>query len=454
MCEKHQRATNRNNIRFSGKNERNFATTHVCLKVLCQLGSSLLTQSGQALGLTMASRSRLTPDPTIMVGDLQRCLFAFCKAEGSFDLQKLLLPSLTPSNWKSAAEPSYLAGPMGNLLKELFKVAPNGVIAGKKLKQALEKFQIDAHRRVNQSKLNDVDFWSLVDNNVRAAASQYRELKLSTSKYSTCMRKASIKEKEIMDNVLEVLSCKEENSSVVAEEKGNCGVQEAKDVETSEGPKNVYKRILAQKNSDASSPGKRYYKKSRPEPEDTQVPPGSAAAAEVVQPGSSTDKPVSEELAIPGSAPDKPGVTGGNAATMDTMRSLSLALQSKPWVSSGVPGGMDAKEVEELKGWMDTKIVVPLSMKKKKNSGLKKPAGVSKTQKTLKKPAASKNMASVDAKQTYKSTFRHRMTSSAYHAAKLHAKKMGQTEQEQLVAARAASSKMGADIDNGIIKEN
>lgn len=396
----------------------------------------------------MVSRSRLTPDPAIMVGDLQRCICAFCKTEGSFDLQKLLLPSLSPSNWKNAADPTYLAGPMSSLLKELFKVAPNGVVASKKFKQALEKFQTDSHRRVNQSKLNDADFWSLVDNNVRAAASQYRDLKLSASKYATCMRKASLKEKEVMDGVLELLVCKEENSSAVAEQEGKDGNREAKQLEKVDTEKSVFKRILSQQPSDASSPGKRYYKKSKPEPLDEKVPPGSST--DIVAPEAIVNTDPSAEKRLPQLGLACSPENGPTSA-------LALSTTSNPWSGLAcVTQGMEEKEVDELKGWMATKVDVPLNMKKKRTGkgSLKKPAASSTSEVSLRKPAASLDVAKEGKTENHKSTFRHRKTSSAYHAAKNHAKKMGKCKEEQLAAGRAASSKMGADIDNGIIKEN
>lgn len=53
----------------------------------------------------------------------------------------------------------------------------------------------------------------------------------------------------------------------------------------------------------------------------------------------------------------------------------------------------------------------------------------------------------------HKSTFRHRKTSAAYHSARKAAEAEGKSLEEAKDIGRAASRKMGADIDAGLVKE-
>lgn len=55
--------------------------------------------------------------------------------------------------------------------------------------------------------------------------------------------------------------------------------------------------------------------------------------------------------------------------------------------------------------------------------------------------------------QTKKSSWKRRMTSSAYHSARLVAKKQGKSPNTCKVIARTAHQKMANDIDAGLVKE-
>ena len=130
----------------------------------------------------------------VCVGDLQKCLEKLVTREGTYDLHKLLLNGSLPS-WKTAPDATYLSSCIAPLCQDLFKVAPNGVLASTKLKSAVEKLASDKKKRLNFSHYSDKVFLDKVGSAIRIACSQYRDLKRCGSKYATCIRKASLSEK-------------------------------------------------------------------------------------------------------------------------------------------------------------------------------------------------------------------------------------------------------------------
>ena len=168
-----------------------------------QLPSKLFVGLLPSFAMARASK-RATPDPLVSVGDIQKVFGSFCKKEGSWDLNALLFKSNLKKTWKNAPDASFLAGPVSELCMELFKVTRNGVFASKKIRLALEKLQKEIHR-LNFTRHHDGDFFDMVDQQVRIACSMFRDLKASPTKYATCMRKASVSEKEKVDGVLQHL---------------------------------------------------------------------------------------------------------------------------------------------------------------------------------------------------------------------------------------------------------
>ena len=201
-------------------------------------------------------RTRLTPDPCVGVSDLQKAFEHLCKREGTWDLHALLIKGKEAKTWKNSPCAVSLSGTMAMLCQELFKVCRNGVLASKKIKNALEKLQKEKHR-VNHSKLSDPDFWDLLDQQIRIAASHYRDLKVSGSKYAACMRKASVSEKEQIDVVLQCLTLKPEEQEVGEESKEVAGSSVEKVSEKAQDAPAIFKKVLTKKLSDGSTPEKR-----------------------------------------------------------------------------------------------------------------------------------------------------------------------------------------------------
>ena len=368
-------------------------------------------------------RTRLTPDPCVAVCDLQKAFESLCKREGTWDLHALLIKGREPKTWKNSPCPVFLNGHMAILCQELFKVCNNGVLASKKIKSCLEKIQKE-QRRVNHSKLSDPDFWDMLDQQVRIAASHYRELKLSGSKYAACMRKASVAEKAQIDGVLQCMTIKSEEQEGGEELTGVAGSSVDKASEVPHNSPGIFKKVLTKKLSEASTPEKRMRTKG----------PCSPKAGLALPAGSNG-------LGLPSGV----AMSSASSAIVCTAKSALALSQSKEPIDLN----MDQEEVAELKEWMVQSADV--EHKKKSNQTRKRPAsGV-----CFKKPALSAAGQEVDvaAKKVYKSTFKHRKTSAAYWKARGDALKQGKSVAESKAIGKAASQKMSADIDSGLVKE-
>ena len=129
---------------------------------------------------------------------------------------------------------------------------------GKKLKTALLKTQSE-RGRLNYTKHHDADWADSVDELVRIGAAMFRDLQKDTLKYQRCIRKASVGEKQRIDEVLsllqlpageeqtiegnpkEPLQAAELAKPKVQEEEGLVGLK-------------VFKHVLSRTASDPSSP--------------------------------------------------------------------------------------------------------------------------------------------------------------------------------------------------------
>lgn len=383
-------------------------------------------------------RARLAPDPSVGVPDLQKCIEALCTSEGTWDLHKLLATGPVPKNWKASPDPVYLSSNVSTLCLSLFKVCTNGVVSSKKFRTALEKLQKEKGKRLNMSKYCDTDWADMIDQNVRIACAHFRELRASPQKYQTCMRKASLSEKDTIDKVLEVLQLPEDGFQPPTED-GN----ESKEVEKEKGKEqaeaelekpdqkpekasasttvfgsstSVFGRVLAKQISEASTPDKRLRKKT--------TPVGSPGMA------SSAVSTLKRQLAS------------------DTLETPADAARSS--ASDLVDVGLNADEEKELLQWMSKPVDLRRKKKqnkrRKKSTDLKKPAAASPSKK---KPAGLQKTAKKEGAK--KSSFINRKASTAYHSAKHFALKRGLTPEAALEEARQASAQMRSDIRAGIV---
>ena len=119
---------------------------------------------------------------------------------------------------------------------------------------------------------------------------------------------------------------------------------------------------------------------------------------------------------------------------------------------------LEADEAEELKDWLLQKTTVKMKKKKKgqkasakgQKPALKKPAAV-QSKKIEQKKQKETLVTPENKKGSCKVSFKKRKCDSAYHSAKLRAKKDGETLEEACAAGSAAAAKTAAEIDAGLV---
>ena len=161
---------------------------------------------------------RLKADPLVGVRELETVFVSFLKKQPEKDIFSVLSSSRR-IDWKTAPALDLLGdAKVAELFSGLFKAHGNGVISKAKLKKALSCTQ-NEYFRMNHSKMHDDDYIDLADERIRILASQYRDLKKLGDHYDRTMRKASSRQKDIIDEVLSILTL--EPCSRAREEKDN-----------------------------------------------------------------------------------------------------------------------------------------------------------------------------------------------------------------------------------------
>ena len=115
-------------------------------KVLLCISLLVCGQGLQTTASMANARARLVADPAIGVSDLQNCLVSFLDElppNKPFNLYEFVLPPQGTS-WKSACSPSWLVR-LSPLLGKFLEIANNGVLPGKKHRQAIESFTLRKH---------------------------------------------------------------------------------------------------------------------------------------------------------------------------------------------------------------------------------------------------------------------------------------------------------------------
>lgn len=144
-------------------------------------------------------RQRLTADPCLGVGDIMQPLVAWMKEKGTYDLSSLLEPKTTVS-WKTAPNIDWLCS-LEKLFEKLLKAVPACILPSKKVKLALQKIQSEV-TRINFGRKDDDHFFDRMDQLLRIASAQLRDIKQQLSVYQRTMKKASVIEKERVDALL------------------------------------------------------------------------------------------------------------------------------------------------------------------------------------------------------------------------------------------------------------
>lgn len=404
----------------------------------------------------MTGKSRLGPDPSISINDLQRKINEVMQRQGCRDLNKLL-HSRHAVSWKTSPDPEWLGtDELVDICSTLFSLHTNGVLQSTKMRKALLALQAESGR-INFTKLHDTDFADGMDEKIRIACQQYRELKRDPKKYLRCIKKASVKEKNNIDNVLSFLQLHEDDTMQIGKDQGQ---EEFGEIETDQkqeeprkdedstlpSPSKVFKRVLSREASDPASPS--FAAKS------TKQVSGSASFLDRQGSGSSLEgKGNTDSLDKKNSG--SPLECKSNTDSLGRKSSgSSMGRKGSSKIDLLDELDLSADEKKELAVWMHQNSKMEKKQKRKKGnkSGMKKPASSVAPKKTATAKSV-KSQVSRKKQATYKTSFMQRATSSAYHREKLKALKKGKSEEAALDAARMASAKVRDAINNGLMKE-
>ena len=156
------------------------------------------------MAMAQANKPRSVPDPSIGVDDLMHAWQKWMKSEKIKDVAFLMCPKFEIS-WKTAVNVTWLTSIAG-LVEYMLHVAPNGVLPSKKHKLALQKLCNAEHEGLkNTTKKTENDFIDLVDQNLRIAMHQFREMAKSDMAKARAFRKADSQEKEQMSKVISMM---------------------------------------------------------------------------------------------------------------------------------------------------------------------------------------------------------------------------------------------------------
>ena len=199
---------------------------------------------------------RLKPDPALGLRDLMKPIMDWLQEKGSHDMLTLLEPATGEVTWKTRPLPDWLAN-LVPLLRKLVAVDKKCIFPQKKMQEALEKIQAD-HYRINFSKLRDDQFMDKCSLYIRAAASQMRDLKAKGGIYQRAMKRASLKEKQALDGLLDEMVLPHEKEEE-AELEGEVQVSKGPAKKIGPGPclsppKTIFRRILTKSPSNPDPP--------------------------------------------------------------------------------------------------------------------------------------------------------------------------------------------------------
>ena len=150
----------------------------------------------------VSSKGRLVSDPAISVSDLMAPLKQWMEHTKSQDLaQTLEIPQ--GINFKSGVNAEWLAK-LGPLFQLYAKVAPNSMIPPKKNRSAI--MQLNSEGRVNHTRKSHSDFADFIDEALRVAFAQYRQMAQVPEIRERAFRKASPSQVEAIEMALRLLT--------------------------------------------------------------------------------------------------------------------------------------------------------------------------------------------------------------------------------------------------------
>ena len=436
-----------------------------------------------AMSLASAIR-RQVADPSLGVSDLMKVVRSEMATCQSWDLWKLLEHPggrSVPWSWKTAPVPAWMEK-TASFMERFVALAPNGVLQGAKLRQAILK--LGHERKINYTRWNEDDFSDKCDLVIRVLLSHFRLLKQKKEDYQRCMRKATEAEQLAIDQVLgkmnlecgeHVYGASQAASSAPAAIKAPpsppkpadhqivpFGGQQAFSLSGDDSL--VFKRILAKTDSNeekstalvlaAAGTSSSSWEGRRPSTtssgtvldkmnkEKKRTSGGMRILPEEDDPLVGFSPMVEKKVKKPVQKPKKEKKEEGDL--------LVTPVKKKPPAASEL--GLSDDDLENIESALETG-KVQKSVKEKKKSPKKATAKKKAQKKVSKKEKKEKKKCTSPKAQERKSTFRHRKTSAAYHKENGKYKRLGYSPGTCKKMARAAWLKVAQEIDSGVLKE-
>ena len=160
-----------------------------------QLAMDKMEMEKKAQLSKVASKPRLTADPTVGTGEIQDVIRKYLKVRNTKDLWSVIQPG--PSgprcyNFKTRPNAEWLIATC-DLCYDLLDLAHNTKLSSKKTQLALSKL-ITSGEVVNDTKKTDSDLVDTMDQTVRILLSMWREVKQCAEKRSCVLRRLSSSE--------------------------------------------------------------------------------------------------------------------------------------------------------------------------------------------------------------------------------------------------------------------
>ncbi|CAE7765390.1 unnamed protein product [Symbiodinium sp. CCMP2592] len=366
-----------------------------------------------------AMDTRLKCDPLIAVGDLQRC---FREQVRRADLwHTVQCPRGAQWSWKTAINVEWLYQSR-YLLQDLLGVAPNAVLPSVKLRAAVRRCLETPELRMSKHGMDVETYTDGIDQRVRVLMSQLRDLK-KDDKYFPAMRKASLEEREGLDKLLTFL---QDPASAKTAQKAEASQPSTSSASAStalvlwQPPKDqaagssVFSRILAKKGSEES---------------EFRADPPKASPSKRLR--------ASQPFRVRALCSPRKNQASPRKQASPREAALSDVLDSEA-----------AKAVDEALVSSPTK----KRALKKPAAAFKKPAAATK-KKTKKAPKTEEAATEEGEKKKFKTTFKHRKTSQAYHREKCLQERLGLSPQSAKKKAREKMREVAALIDSGKLVE-
>ena len=431
--------------------------------------------------LAMAIVLRKTVGPHLAVGDLMNALERHLKRCGSKDLLETLeVPDHKAWGWKRALHPAWMVK-CSAMACDLNKISKNGVISSQKLKLAIQKL-LDEHKCTTSKDQAVLDCVDLCDQKIRVLLAQFRKAKDNKDEYFKVCRKLSPKEKLKLDEALASLGQQEVSpeKEAPAEHRMVAFQNHSQDCNASSSSMaglGIFQRVLSKKDSDTSEV-------SLPAPPATSVPAQTLASKPFMLVGDPCFASQESSLEATFASDSEAAFSERQSKKRDKEppKKEKKSKKRKKHEKKNVEDHEKQKKKEKQEKTMvkhreaadflssgeeaaiGEVLALELPRPRKQQKAKKKPAAASKV--LHEKPDSKKNkghkggskkdekegIAEVEDKKR-KSSFKHRKTSSAYHAAKLQAVKAGKSECEAKALGRAAGQKVASEIDAGLLKE-